>query len=534
MSERVQDPVFRWALGILAVAMVGCGAHTALEPEVRTDGGVRDGFTDDAPDVATDTSVRVDGDIVDAPPGDVLDVPDASAPDVSVDSGRDSGPDALGGRCLSDRDCSAECVRDPSGGTEDLTEVALQCGGPGATRTDHQPCESSEDCRRGLCLLADVCAVPCASDADCAMGERCQEAYVRGSRTSLQRLRACIPQVVAAPGWVSSQETESFRFTPVTPLALPGRAAGETLLRIYEGFEPGELVELRAGGAVLFDLFGALDGTFPNPITPSTGWTTVRIPASNRVAAAPSHQILAFPLFDRTVNSTVTTLRGRGEGTAIDLDIFYFPARLTVGGDRRVPPPLEGIFRRTSMLLQEAFGIRIGVIRHHPVVGALGRRLTVAPRIDRAHPNLDEARRLSAGLRQASMPIFWMRDIADVLGVAGNIPGPWGLHGTDQSGIGLSADVLLDAADFAPIETTIVHEMGHFLGLYHVAEVDGTVFEPLADTPACENGDVNGDGLVSVEECGPPADNLMFWLASESRRASAGQGLVVRRSMLVH
>ena len=86
------------------------------------------------------------------------------------------------------------------------------------------------------------------------------------------------------------------------------------------------------------------------------------------------------------------------------------------------------------------------------------------------------------------------------------------------------------------ITTTLLHELGHFVGLAHTSEADGRVFDVLDDTPRCEAARYDGretsrvdvpaeaegndeverdtaDGVVDERECadGGGADNVMFW-----------------------
>jgi hypothetical protein len=63
------------------------------------------------------------------------------------------------------------------------------------------------------------------------------------------------------------------------------------------------------------------------------------------------------------------------------------------------------------------------------------------------------------------------------------------------------------------IGTTMAHEGGHFLGLFHTSERSGLAHDPLLDTPECTRADdANGDGRLDWNECtGKDTANLMFW-----------------------
>jgi hypothetical protein len=90
------------------------------------------------------------------------------------------------------------------------------------------------------------------------------------------------------------------------------------------------------------------------------------------------------------------------------------------------------------------------------------------------------------------------------------------VHGTRASGIVIGWEDVLSLEPMAPpdqLGTVIGHETGHFVGFLHTTELDGSVFEPLSDTPECTLAqDLDGDGMLFPEECaGFGADNVMFW-----------------------
>jgi hypothetical protein len=94
------------------------------------------------------------------------------------------------------------------------------------------------------------------------------------------------------------------------------------------------------------------------------------------------------------------------------------------------------------------------------------------------------------------------------LGIAGGIPGPLGHQDLPASAVVIAADSLFlfsGGLDVDYFSTTLAHEIGHQVGLFHSSEASGTSWDPLADTPECS--DPNG---ITVQNC-PDGDNLMFW-----------------------
>ena len=129
-----------------------------------------------------------------------------------------------------------------------------------------------------------------------------------------------------------------------------------------------------------------------------------------------------------------------------------------------------------------------------------------------------------------------------VVGIDGTIPGPSSMNGTVSSGAVVSAVDLFagsltscgtnpNMAGCGPDRVAYIgaHETGHFLGLFHTTEEDGSNFDSLADTMKCacttcasptqrpncgstsvSSPSISADRCVSGS-CGG-GDNLMFWL----------------------
>ncbi|HEY8426818.1 MAG TPA: hypothetical protein VIL20_00525, partial [Sandaracinaceae bacterium] len=137
---------------------------------------------------------------------------------------------------------------------------------------------------------------------------------------------------------------------------------------------------------------------------------------------------------------------------------------------------------------------------------------------------------LSAGGRRPSVHVFFVRSIDGALGIASGIPGPHAMYGTGASGVAIATDAIPPPM----LPGVIVHEIGHFMGLFHSSEFDGTVSDPFPDTPECRaDRDANGDGFVAPEECfDAGAENLMFW-AGTGTSLSPQQGELMRRALFV-
>ena len=98
-------------------------------------------------------------------------------------------------------------------------------------------------------------------------------------------------------------------------------------------------------------------------------------------------------------------------------------------------------------------------------------------------------------------------------GISGGLPGPVGVNQAPTLGVlvGMDLHVLESGAlNVSELGSTMGHELGHYLGLFHISERDGLAHDPLDDTPQCLDAD--GDGLVSGAECSPDGgSNMMYW-----------------------
>jgi len=165
--------------------------------------------------------------------------------------------------------------------------------------------------------------------------------------------------------------------------------------------------------------------------------------------------------------------------------------------------------------------------------------------------------------RDDAVNVFVTREetqIGGVLGISSGIPGLPGVAGNRTAGLTVFVEAHqadpgapLTADELRFVGDTIVHETGHFLGLFHPSEYTGYTGsrwtrDPLIETPYCEddrdqpfNGG-NGDGLVSATECDGTtyydsgARNIMFWAAApfEQTQFTGEQGWVLRSHPLVY
>jgi hypothetical protein len=159
-----------------------------------------------------------------------------------------------------------------------------------------------------------------------------------------------------------------------------------------------------------------------------------------------------------------------------------------------------------------------------------------------------------------------------VVGIDGTIPGPATVGGTVASGAAVAtADLRAGKTACAASPNTlsincgadetayiIAHEAGHFLGLYHTTEAEGTLFDPLSLTPPCPcqtcaplasrskcvdsspRPAAGAEHQMSVAECTVSqtcggGDDLMFWILDSGSLGTVlpEQAQVMRANPLV-
>ncbi|PIE18184.1 MAG: hypothetical protein CSA66_05020 [Proteobacteria bacterium] len=111
-----------------------------------------------------------------------------------------------------------------------------------------------------------------------------------------------------------------------------------------------------------------------------------------------------------------------------------------------------------------------------------------------ADSDLMQLFRESEGSEPDALSLFFVEELSAgsfggfgvILGVSGGIPGPPLVQGTHRSGVAIAVAEVEGAP--AGHDTTMAHEMGHFLGLFHTSEQSlggliPAIHDPLPDTP---------------------------------------------------
>jgi hypothetical protein len=223
--------------------------------------------------------------------------------------------------------------------------------------------------------------------------------------------------------------------------------------------------------------------------------------------------------------------------------------------------------RETLATYLSRAGITLGAVRFVDGDAAVKARYASGVNVDDLTPCGEVATVLRLAPPGNALTLFLVNSLNSqqggytVIGQDGAIPGPASVGGTVASGALVSIANLTFTASPTACQGAVnlsgcgadltayidAHETGHYLGLYHVTESSGTLFDPVKDTPICRLG-LCAPGQVDVtnSECSKqlvdPAspcgggDNLMFWLVDRvlsTGTISAQQASILRASPTV-
>ncbi|MEM1418630.1 MAG: hypothetical protein AAGH15_27295 [Myxococcota bacterium] len=420
----------------------------------------------------------------------------------------DPVPAATEGSCARDGDCPALCGAGPTPGDDAPVSLACRPGSDDAGAA----CEGPGDCARGLCVVAGRCVAPCLDRAECAADERCRSVTLRREGGGTLRGRACVPELVLPPGLAASRGdvggaevalgaepfqlllTECAEESPALALGVPGRPP---------------LFEAGVSGPA-----SPLDATLDRGLA-------LLLPSGDPVATEGAVLTFASELPRRQVGLPL----GEVDGLALDLHYVGLGDLAPMG--ERGPPEVAAALDEVEALL----GLRITRVGQHLVDGAAGDRLAILdfePGV--GFPEMPELARLGAGARRPGVPVFLVRLLEpSFLGLTGGIPGPLGAPGAEAAWVVISTELAGD-----DLGRVLAHELGHYLGLFHLVERDGFLREALGDTPQCPaSADADGNGLEPDECAERGGDNLMFPLLADTLATPAitpSQASVLRRT----
>ncbi|MFO0746121.1 MAG: hypothetical protein U1F43_10665 [Myxococcota bacterium] len=446
-----------------------------------------------------------------------------------VDGAAEPGP--IGAFCGGDGDCtSGDCDASQPNGYCTASCGSCDDGGVCVGGACRAACDNPGDCRFGYLCDQGACLAACRSDADCAGEQICNTA----SGKCVEKSAGGVVQTfVEKTITISDTGSEDVLFdVPEGALsaAIFAEDDQQVLIALNQVYVPGD--------TLVFDINDPVNSRFG--LLPTEGSFSALLPPGPVFNFVPGQYRVSFLRDSGTADTRIKIFgkvsTGFPERQAIDVVLTF------VGG----PEGLNATSAQSDQDFQTAvgvfedlysnLGIDIGQKIYEDLGGSAGDALRTIDSTDGANNELSQLFTHSTAQGQG-LNFFFVKEIVGgdegyiILGVSGGIPGPPAIQGTQHSGVALSLTDFRDQPNV--LGQTMAHEGGHYLGLFHTTESNGTSHDPLPDTAECQaSDDKNFDGYLSDEECaGKGSDNFMFWLAStSSNKTSAEQGRVLRRN----
>lgn len=170
----------------------------------------------------------------------------------------------------------------------------------------------------------------------------------------------------------------------------------------------------------------------------------------------------------------------------LDLNLHFTGAQGLTAESAKIDTTFQGYLAAMDTIYQTV-GIRLGEVTYRDIDASY----KTIESLDGADSDLQAMFALSEGNPNA-VNLFFVDELSAgafggfgvILGIAGGIPGPPLVQGSPRSGVAIAIKPIQGMP--AGIDTTMAHEVGHFLGLFHTSEqafFPPQIHDPLPDTP---------------------------------------------------
>jgi len=523
-----------------------------------------------------------------APDGTSRGAPDEATTDVSVEdasvAGKGPPPGSVGAACFNNEACNGgTCLGYDPGYCTQACAASSDCGagkclydGLQDAKVCFRPCVDVNDCQQGnLCLTSvGVCRPPCTPDS-CVAGKKCNPAsgVCEGSSTQCD---SPVPEVCGdlddndcnglvdegcppAPALASWTNVIDLGMVNIGPFGnskdlafkiLPGVTSFE-IIALSEGKAMMGLLELKDPKGVVLNNGAPFQGTIR--YAPAAGVMSVLVPNTTTYDVVAG--TYAFALFRMDASQGLNTSPKAAPGwvrvvivakfgdlskKSGTLDLaFHFVKNCGLTAAKAQKGLFPKVVNQLKTIYSQA-GVTIGSIEYDDLDGPGAEKYTYIDSTIGTDSEVAELMKLGkSGDGTERLHVYFVKHINGEsgfgyveLGQAGGLPGPAFLDGTVGSGVVMGMDTFAEIGwsldEYTGIvltATTLAHEIGHFLGLFHVVEQTWD-YDPIPDTPECPKQ----NGLPDESKCKGKSgtDNLMFWSNSGGALLTPDQGTVIR------
>jgi len=220
-------------------------------------------------------------------------------------------------------------------------------------------------------------------------------------------------------------------------------------------------------------------------VYPGTGYGAVSVPNSDALEVQMVPGSWSFSIasdFGRTAHVIVYVKKspdGNPVGGTIPVRIFLAPNALpgVSAANAASNSHIQGALTRFRHFYRDQAGISISSISY----------TDLSSQYTDINSETEYYNMMAQYGKDGDLSFYWVRTLtlggnAEVAGVAGGIPGPPRAGGTPSSGVVVEVQ---QSSRFTGDD--MAHEAGHFQGLFHTTEMDGTTNDLLSDTPKCPN-----------------------------------------------
>jgi hypothetical protein len=445
-------------------------------------------------------------------------------------------------QCPSPWVCGLEKIDANSDGKPD--QIEADCIPKQGSALSGALCSTQEDCVSGHCYDG-FCMEACAGDGDCGKNA-CVDVNVVLTGTVVAPYKGCLPRQ-GVGGYFTIGTFPAAGSTQAIDVP-PGAQSFVLSLEVDSLTEFGDFTSVRDPTGVVLNSVGnycsiytALDRWLP-----AEQYNSILVPNTPSVVLKPGKYTFGVRGSTTSLDVTARLQLRLGQADKGKLGINWFFLNLTPGAGLCIPGarlnaasapthPWLTTLRQELADVYNSAGITIGPETYHDLNNAALDVITL--NMTGGSPELQQLFQASAGMQGNSINIFIVRQIAvqgmsdgSILGIAGNIPGPIGVHGLAHSGIAFNAETVCYKTWGVSSSQVLAHELGHYLGLFHNMEAEETPGYsggqvvcpcPCGANMTCYNNQWCR-GMDPLPDTDMSANNLMFWEADSSQSFKGG------------